>query len=96
MSATPMATAVSPKLLKVRERAQRDPHTRFLSLAHLIDEAALVRAYGRQRKGAAAGVDGVTKEQYGLELESNVRALVERMRAWRYRHQPIRRVPKDG
>ena len=92
MSATPMARTESPKLLKVAERARRDPSTRFLSLAHLIDEASLVRAYHRQRKGAAVGVDGVTKEQYGKDLVANVAALVERMRAWRYRHQPIRRV----
>jgi len=78
--------------LKVMERAQRDPSTRFLSLAHLIDEVALVRAFHRQRGNVAVGVDGVTKEQYGRDLESNVRALVERMRAWQYRHQPIRRV----
>jgi RNA-directed DNA polymerase len=92
MNATPMAETMSPGLLKVAERARRDPSTRFLSLAHLIDEAALVRAFHRQRKDAAVGVDGVTKEQYGQELEANVAALIVRMRTWRYRHQPIRRV----
>jgi len=42
-------------------------------------------------------VDGVTKEQYGQELEQNLRNLHGRLRAKRYRHQPIRRVhiPKD-
>ena len=50
MSATPMAQEVSPKLLKVMERAQKDPSTQFLSLAHLLDEEALVRAFHRQRK----------------------------------------------
>jgi group II intron reverse transcriptase/maturase len=44
------------------------------------------------------GVDGVTVEQYGQQLEVNVRALHQRMKAGKYRHQPIRRVhiPKDG
>jgi group II intron reverse transcriptase/maturase len=43
------------------------------------------------------GVDGVTKEQYGQELERNLRDLHERLVSKRYRHQPIRRVhiPKD-
>ena len=43
------------------------------------------------------GVDGVTKEQYGRNLEGNLQGLYERHRTKRYRHQPIRRVhvPKD-
>ena len=67
--------ALSPKLLKVVERAKRDPEVRFLSLAHLIDEEALERAYHRLRKDAAVGVDGVTKEQYGQELDEQRQAL---------------------
>lgn len=97
MSATSMAQQVSPKLLKVTEIAQRDPSIRFLSLAHLIDEEALVRALRRQRKDAAVGVDGITKEQYEQNQEKNIPALHEKLKAGRYRHQPIRRVhiPKD-
>jgi group II intron reverse transcriptase/maturase len=83
---------MSPGLLKVTERAKRDPDARFNSLAHLLDEAALERAYHRIRKDAAVGVDGITKEQYGQQLEENLRELHERLRAGRYRHQPIRRV----
>ena len=97
MTAAPMAADMSPGLLKVVERAKRDPEVRFTTLSHLLDEQALRRAYDRLRKDAAVGVDGITKEQYGQELERNVRELHERMRTKRYRHQPIRRVhiPKD-
>lgn len=90
---------MSPGLLKVAERAKRDPDARFNSLAHLVDEAALGRAYDRIRKDAAVGVDDVTKEEYGWHLEENLRGLHGRLRSMRYRHQPIRRVyiPKgDG
>lgn len=89
---------MSPQLLKVVERAKQEPEGRFHSLAHLIDVPALERAYRRMRKDAAVGVDGVTKEQYGQDLERNLRDLHERMKAKRYRHQPIRRVhiPKEG
>jgi RNA-directed DNA polymerase len=97
MSAAQTAESMSPGLLKVAERAKRDPQAQFFSLAHLIDGTALERAYSRIRKNAAVGVDGITKEQYGQELSSNLRALHERMKAMTYRHQPIRRVyiPKD-
>jgi RNA-directed DNA polymerase len=92
MTATRRAEAVTPKLLRVMERAERDPEIRFTSLAHLIDEEALKRAYRRLRKNAAVGVDGITKEQYGKELESNVCSLRQRLKSLRYQHQPIRRV----
>jgi RNA-directed DNA polymerase len=83
---------MSPGLLKVVERAQHEPEGRFHALAHLIDVPALGRAYRRQRSDAAVGVDGVTKEQYGPTLEANLQDLHARLKAQRYRHQPIRRV----
>ena len=83
---------MSPGLVKVVERAQREPEGRFNSLAHLIDVPALERVYRRQRAGAAVGVDGITKEQYGQSLEANLQELYARLKAKRYRHQPIRRV----
>ena len=89
---------MSPELLKVVERAQREPEGRFHSLAHLIDVPALERAYQRMRKDAAVGVDGVTKEEYGQALEANLQDLHARMKAKRYRNQPIRRayIPTTG
>jgi RNA-directed DNA polymerase len=88
---------MSPGLLKVVERAKTEPEGRFHSLAHLIDVPALMRSYRRMRKDAAVGVDGVTKEQYGQDLERSLHDLHERLVSKRYRHQPIRRVhiPKD-
>jgi len=97
MTIAPTMGDVSPGLLKVIERAKRDPEVCFTSLSHLLDEQALRRAYDRLRKEASVGVDGITKEQYGLDLEHNLRDLHGQMREMRYRHQPIRRVhiPKD-
>jgi group II intron reverse transcriptase/maturase len=67
----------------------------LFSLAHHIDVDALRRAYNRIRGDAAVGVDGVTKEQYGVNLEDNLQDLHQRLRSMRYRHQPIRRVLID-
>src|SRR5215831_13887724 len=83
---------MSPGLVKVVERAKREPAGRFNSLAPLIDRPALARAYRRQRAAAAVGVDGVTKERYGHALEVNLQDVHARLKAHRYRHQPIRRV----
>lgn len=88
---------MSPKLQKVAEVARREPSGRLFALAHLMDEAELVRAFRRVRNNAAVGVDGVTKEAYGQNLDANIQDLLTRLKAKRYRHQPIRRVhiPKD-
>ena len=88
---------MSPGLRRVMERARRNPHERQYALAYLIDVEALRRAYHRLRKDAAVGVDGVTKEAYGQNLEENLQDLHARMKAMKYRHQPILRVhiPKD-
>ncbi len=88
----------SPELMKVAERAKRHPEQRILGLAHLIDEPALDRAFRNLRRDAAVGVDGVTIEQYGGQLATNLQALRARMKAGQYRHLPIRRVniPKEN
>ena len=89
---------MSPEIRKVVDRARREPEGRVHSLAHLLDVPALAAAYWSIRKDAAVGVDGVTKDQYGQDLEQNLQDLYARLRSKRYRHQPIRRVhiPKDG
>ena len=82
----------SPGLVQGVERAQRAPEGRFHALAHRLAVPALTRAYRRARSDAAVGVDGVTKEHYGQELEANGQALHARLKAKQSRHQPLRRV----
>lgn len=92
MNETTISTNTSPKLTKVMELARKDPGLRLRSLAHVLDEHLLTRAFHQLRKDAAVGVDEVTKEAYGWNLEANIRDLHGRMKTSRYRHQPIRRV----
>lgn len=92
MSDALISESMSPGLLKVAERAKREPEGVFHSLAQLLDVPALERAYHRIRKDAAVGVDGTTKEQYGQDLGQRLTDLHERLKTKRYRHQPIRRV----
>jgi hypothetical protein len=73
MTGASTAESMSPSLLEVAERARREPDGKFHSLAHHIDIPMLMRAYDRIRKDAAVGVDGITKEKYGQDLERNLR-----------------------
>ena len=65
----------SPGRVKGGARAQREPAGRFHALAHRLDVLALQRAYRRQRRDAAGGVEGVTKDQDGQRLEAHLQAL---------------------
>jgi RNA-directed DNA polymerase len=84
--------AMSPGRVKGVARAQREPAGRCHALAPLIAVPALQRAYRRQRRDAAVGGDGVTKDQYGQSLAANLQDLPGRLQAQRSRHQPSRRV----
>jgi RNA-directed DNA polymerase len=87
-------------LVRIREVARRDGKQRFTSLMHHVYEVArLRRAYLSLRKEAAAGIDGVTWQGYGEDLESNLQDLSGRLARGGYRAKPVRRVqiPKaDG
>src|SRR5215217_1310927 len=83
----------------VPQAARRDKEARFTALLHHVDLARLRAAYWAIRPSAAPGVDGVTWEAYGQELEGNLRDLHARLHAGRYRAKPSRRayIPKaDG
>ncbi len=87
------------ELGRVRRVAQTDKEARFTALLHHVDVDRLRAAYFALRPKAAPGVDGVTWEDYGVDLEANLRDLHERVHRGAYRARPSRRVyiPKpDG
>jgi RNA-directed DNA polymerase len=90
---------VSNGLDRVREVARQDKDARFSALLHHVDFNRLWAAYWAIRPEAAPGVDGVTWEDYGWDLEGNLRSLLVRVHSGAYRASPSRRVyiPKaDG
>ena len=80
------------KLELIARRARQEPRSRFTSITHLVDEAFLAQSYRELKKDKAPGVDGVSVEEYGKNLEENLKALVGRMKAKKYWPQPVRRV----
>ena len=89
---------VSTKQQRIAELAKQSPQMGFTSLAYLMDIDWLEEAYRRTRKDGAAGVDGMTAEEYEANLESNLQGLLDRVKAGTYRAPPVRRVhiPKGG
>ena len=93
-----METLLETKLDLIAKRAKREPGTRFTTLAHLLDEGYLAACYGELKRKKAPGIDGVSVEDYGKDLEGKLKGLVSRMKEKQYRPQAVRRVniPKDN
>ncbi|HVS15289.1 MAG TPA: group II intron reverse transcriptase/maturase [Thermoanaerobaculia bacterium] len=99
MSRTQDLGSISTRLRAIAEKARRVPGRALISLHHYIDVYWLHEAHGRTRKDGAVGVDRVTAEEYGRDLEMNLRSLLERLKSGRYRAPNVRRawIPKaDG
>jgi RNA-directed DNA polymerase len=92
-------SGVPSGLERVREVARRDKEARFTALLHHVSIERLRVAYRAIRPQAAPGVDGLTWEAYGQDLEANLQDLHRRLHAGSYRARPSRRsyIPKaDG
>jgi group II intron reverse transcriptase/maturase len=90
---------VATNLKWIGEKARKEPGLVFTSLHHHIYDVDNLRAcYDTLDANKATGVDGVTKEEYGRNLEENLRDLSERLRRMGYRPGPKRRsyIPKPG
>lgn len=88
--------SVLTKQQRIAELAKQSPEMVLTSLAHHMDIEWLREAYRRTRKDGAAGIDGVTAEEYEADLEENLKELLERAKSGRYYAPPVRRayVPK--
>jgi RNA-directed DNA polymerase len=90
---------VSQALGRIRKAARQSKTEKFTALLHHVDLRLLRESYLTLRRDAAPGADGMTWEDYGLDLESRLTDLHERVHRGAYRAQPSRRVmiPKaDG
>ena len=81
----PSAGQGAPSALdRVRRIAQQDKGARFTALLHHVDVDRLRAAYWALNPKAATGVDGVTWQGYGLDLEANLRDLHARVHSGAY------------
>ena len=86
-------------LTRIGEKARKEPGLVFTSLYHHICDGDNLRAcYDNLEADKATGVDGVTKAEYGKDLEENLRDLSERLKRMGYHPEPKRRsyIPKAG
>lgn len=69
---------------------------KLYTLIHYVNKETLTKQHEKQMNHKATGIDKVTKEEYGIHLEDNLNNLLERMKKFSYKPQPVRRtyIPK--
>src|SRR3990167_1894261 len=82
----------------IAAKAKGEKKLKFTSLVHLINAENLKACYKELKRNKAAGIDDMTVEEYGVNLDERLNVLIERMKSKRYKPQPVCRVsiPKPG
>ena len=96
---TPSRDTASIGLVAVRQAARRSKSVRFTALLHHITVDLLKQSYLALVRDAAPGIDGVTWQAYGENLDDKLKNLHERIHKGSYRARPAKRsyIPKaDG
>lgn len=86
------------KRARIRERSAKAPHMVFRQLMHHFSERNLRQWFHELSGKAATGIDGISKEEYGKNLDANIRDLHQRLKSMSYRPSPVRQIwiEKDG
>jgi group II intron reverse transcriptase/maturase len=89
---------MSTQLLKIAERAKREPRARFTSLAHVLTPEFLRETWGQLNRKGASGIDGQSVAEFEANLEERIEDLWQRLKNGRYQAPPVRRVeiPKEN
>lgn len=85
------------KLQRINKLSISDPGMKFKWLMPHFSKENLIRCFHELDGRKAVGIDKTTKEEYGRNLETNIEALIVRMKSMSYRPRPAREVliPKD-
>lgn len=79
-------------LERIRAAASRDKDAKFTALLHHVTPERLKDSFEALKRKAAAGVDGVTWEDYATEADGRLADLHERLHKGSYRTKPSKRA----
>lgn len=99
MSATKLDKITETKLKRIAELSGKNPKMKYKWLMPHFNKESLIGCFHELKGKKAVGIDKQTKEEYGLNLESNIEDLIQRMKQMSYLPQPAKEVliPKaDG
>lgn len=68
------------------------------NLIRFVNKETLKEQHRKQQANKASGIDKITKQEYGENLDENIEDLLKRMKMLSYKPQPVRRtyIPKTN
>ena len=92
----PRKPSVHDRLGYIHERARTQPEASFDNVFHFLKFKLLWMAFRKLKLNKAPGLDGVSVEDYGSNLLSNLQDLETRLQRGTYRPEPSlrRQIPK--
>lgn len=83
---------MTTKITRINQIAKEKPKEVFTSIYHLINEELLKECYNELDGNKAMGLDKITKEEYGNNIEENIKSLVTKLKNMSYRPSPARKI----
>lgn len=98
MGFTKLRLATATKLARIAEISRENPDFEIQWLMPHYNEESLKGCFHELDGRKALGADGIDKEKYGSELDTNVAQLIAKMKTMSYRPGPVREVmiTKEG
>ena len=83
---------MTTKIMRINQIAKEKPNEVFTSMYHLLNKELLKECFNELDGNKATGIDKVTKEEYGNNLEERLDNLVTKLKNKGYRPNPARKV----
>lgn len=82
----------------IGKKARTNKRHRFENLYRCLNEGFLEDSWSQLNRQASVGVDGVSYQEYGMDLHGNIHRLVQELKRKRYRAKMVRRcyIPKGN
>ena len=86
------------KLRRIAMLSGEDSKKEYTSLMHYFNSESLLGCFHQLDGKKAIGIDGITKDAYGVNLQNNIDDLINRMKRMAYIPNPVKEVliPKEG
>ena len=97
MVQTKTVNKTETKLKRIAQLSRENPGTDYIGLMPHVNKESLTRCFHELKGNKAVGIDQMTKEEYGKNLDKNIENLVLRMKSMTYYPSPVREtlIPKD-
>ncbi len=86
------------KLKKIEKLSSENPKMEYKMLIGHFSKRNLICCFNELDGKKAKGIDGVSKDEYGENLEENIESLIDRMKKLKYYPAPVRevKIPKGN